>query len=90
MSIQKLRSLQETVSFASLRIFKSAKTALHRTRLPFSYQRIFSVLIFYKSFLQAAPLLAFSGKKQTEKYELNFSFFQFPGAGMERLKHLSD
>ncbi|RSB59894.1 hypothetical protein EGT71_14150 [Atlantibacter subterranea] len=58
------------------------KIALHRTRLPFSYQSFFSVLIFYKSSLQAAPLLAFPGRKRTEKYERNFSFFQFPGAGM--------
>ncbi|MBH3126142.1 hypothetical protein I5R16_04610 [Serratia marcescens] len=53
------------------------KTALHRTRLRNLDQEIFSVLIFYKTPLQAAPRLGLGEQSQTEKIEKNFSVFQF-------------
>ncbi|MFV7361036.1 hypothetical protein [Citrobacter portucalensis] len=52
------------------------KTALHRTRLRFLDRIIFSVLFFYKSDRQTAPVLAACASLQTEKIEKNFSVFQ--------------
>ncbi|WP_318392756.1 hypothetical protein [Enterobacter sp.] len=52
------------------------KTALHRTRLHVLDQKKISVLFFYKPDRQPAPVLATSHKKQTEKIEKNYIFFQ--------------
>ncbi|WP_373963122.1 hypothetical protein [Kosakonia sacchari] len=52
------------------------KTALHRTRLRVLDRENFSVLFFYKTYSQTAPLLAACGKTKTEKIEKNFSVFQ--------------
>ncbi|MEH0864726.1 hypothetical protein [Phytobacter diazotrophicus] len=49
------------------------KTALHRTRLRFLDQVIFSVLFFFKPYRQTAPLLGVCANLQTEKFEKNFS-----------------
>lgn len=56
------------------------KTALHRTRLRFLDHKIFSVLFFFKSDRQTAPVLAALRKTRTEKIEKNFSFFQLQGS----------
>ncbi|MDU4241048.1 MAG: hypothetical protein E7I21_10655 [Limosilactobacillus fermentum] len=53
------------------------KTALHRTRLRFLERLNFSVFFFYKPNRQTAPVLAALRKTRTEKYERNFSVFQF-------------
>ncbi|PWF53632.1 hypothetical protein BHT19_0023090 [[Kluyvera] intestini] len=53
------------------------KTALHRTRLRFLDQVIFSVLFFFKPYRQTAPVLASCANLQTEKIEKDFSVFQF-------------
>jgi len=53
------------------------KTALHRTRLRFLDRVIFSVLFFFKTDRQTAPVLAVCWSSQTEKFEKNFSVFQF-------------
>ncbi|EFA5110488.1 hypothetical protein EYX55_05425 [Escherichia coli] len=52
------------------------KTALHRTRLRFLDLEIFSVLFFYKTDRQTAPLLAALRRTETEMIERNFIFFQ--------------
>lgn len=53
---------------------------LHRTRLRFLDQVIFSVLFFYKPHRQAALVLAACANLQTEKIEKDFSIFQFQGS----------
>ncbi|OKP27554.1 hypothetical protein BSQ40_14465 [Serratia fonticola] len=53
------------------------ETALHRTRLHTLDHKNFSVLFFYKPIRQAAPHLGFCEKSPTEKFEKNFSVFQF-------------
>ncbi|MCK3329960.1 hypothetical protein MZH32_05150 [Escherichia coli] len=50
------------------------KTALHRTRLRFLDLENFSVLFFYKTDRQTAPLLA--ALRRTEMIEKDFTFFQ--------------
>ncbi|EMF1915831.1 hypothetical protein V2G85_000410 [Klebsiella quasipneumoniae] len=52
------------------------KTALHRTRLRFLDHQNFSVLFFYKSDRQPAPLLGTLRQTRTETIEKNFRFFQ--------------
>ncbi|WP_141027978.1 hypothetical protein, partial [Salmonella enterica] len=56
------------------------KTALHRTRLRFLDRKNFSVLFFFKSYRQPAPVLAVLRRLETEKIERNFSNFQFEGS----------
>ncbi|ECC1659361.1 hypothetical protein FNO19_05225 [Salmonella enterica subsp. salamae] len=56
------------------------KTALHRTRLRFLDRKNFSVLFFFKSYRQSAPVLAVLQRLETEKIERNFSNFQFEGS----------
>ncbi|EAM3779760.1 hypothetical protein CT056_16415 [Salmonella enterica subsp. enterica serovar Infantis] len=56
------------------------KTALHRTRLRFLDRKNFSVLFFFKSYRQPAPVLAVLRGLETEKIERNFSNFQFEGS----------
>ncbi|MEH3536015.1 hypothetical protein, partial [Enterobacter roggenkampii] len=56
------------------------KTALPRTRLRFLDHKNFSVLFFYKTDRQTAPVLAALRKTKNEKIEKNFSFFQFFGS----------
>ncbi|ASM22529.1 hypothetical protein BVG89_14030 [Serratia marcescens] len=53
------------------------ETALHRTRLHTLDRKNFSVLFFYKPTRQRAPHLGFCEKPPTEKFEKNFSVFQF-------------
>ncbi|WP_316549186.1 hypothetical protein [Klebsiella michiganensis] len=53
------------------------KSALHRTRLRFLVHKNFSVLFFFKSHRQTAPVLAALRKTRTEKIEKDFSVFQF-------------
>lgn len=53
------------------------KAALHRTRLRFLDRKNFSVLFFYKTDRQTAPVLVSCGKTETERIENDFSFFQF-------------
>ncbi|QHO82586.1 hypothetical protein CPT31_16730 [Enterobacter hormaechei] len=60
--------------------------ALHRTRLRFLDHKNFSVLFFYKSDRQTAPVLAALRKTGTEKIEKNFSVFHFYGSAKDRLK----
>ncbi|MCS3408860.1 hypothetical protein [Serratia sp. AKBS12] len=55
----------------------ATETALHRTRLRNLDHKNFSVLFFYKSPRQAAPLLGFCEQGETENVETDFSFFQF-------------
>ncbi|AUY74021.1 hypothetical protein ACOXPD_004276 [Escherichia coli O5:H32] len=52
------------------------KTALHRTRLRFLDLENFSVLFFYKTDRQTAPLLAALRRTETEMIEKDFTFFQ--------------
>ncbi|EDQ3701656.1 hypothetical protein XF75_000110 [Salmonella enterica subsp. enterica] len=56
------------------------KTALHRTRLRFLDRKNFSVLFFFTSYRQSAPVLAVLRRLETEKIERNFSNFQFEGS----------
>ncbi|NYS31326.1 hypothetical protein [Pantoea sp. WMus005] len=64
-------------------IAAQTKSALHRTRLQVLHHKNFSVLFFYKGHGQTAWLLAFCQVSPTEKYEKNFSTFQFPGSRMD-------
>ncbi|HAJ6642752.1 TPA: hypothetical protein HNC65_02245 [Escherichia coli] len=52
------------------------KTALHRTRLRFLDLENFSVLFFYKTDRQTAPLLAALRRTETEMIEKDFTFLQ--------------
>ncbi|MDK1710796.1 hypothetical protein QOM18_21050 [Serratia marcescens] len=56
---------------------RTTKTALHRTRLRVLDHKNFSVLFFYKSPRQPAPLLGFYEQSQTENFETDFRFLQF-------------
>ncbi|HGE8482662.1 TPA: hypothetical protein ACGD7T_001499 [Serratia marcescens] len=56
---------------------RTTKTALHRTRLRVLDHKNFSVLFFYKSPRQPAPLLGFCEQSQTENFETDFRFLQF-------------
>ncbi|MBA5704178.1 hypothetical protein DJ023_14600 [Pantoea agglomerans] len=53
------------------------KTALHRTRLRFSYQGIISVLIFFKALSPPAVAEGLRLIPLTEIVERNFTFFSF-------------
>ncbi|ECU9649878.1 hypothetical protein CVR03_11280 [Salmonella enterica] len=65
------------------------KTALHRTRLRFLDRKNFSVLFFFKSYRQPAPVLAVLRRLETEKIERNFSNFQFYGSVGDQGKSIS-
>jgi hypothetical protein len=55
----------------------STKTALHRTRLRFSYQEIISVSLFFKALSPLAAAESLRLIPLTEIVERNFTFFQF-------------
>ncbi|KVK20837.1 hypothetical protein AWS16_22450 [Enterobacter hormaechei subsp. steigerwaltii] len=63
--------------------------ALHRTRLRFLDHKNFSVLFFYKSDRQTAPVLEVLRKARTEKIEENFSVFHFYGSGEDLMKFVT-
>jgi len=59
------------------KIVQQTKTALHRTRLRFSYQEIISVSLFFKALSPLAAAESLRLIRLTEIVERNFTFFQF-------------
>jgi len=45
--------------------------------------KIFSILVFYKTQRLPAPLAGCCGKSRTEKFEKDFSIFQFYGSQLD-------
>ncbi|MGG7524123.1 hypothetical protein ACQ3G4_22480 [bacterium BS0013] len=71
------------------KILSQTKIALHRTRLRFLDHKNFSVLFFFKTYRQTAPVLAALQKTQTEKIEKNFSVFHFYGSAEDQSKNVT-
>ncbi|WP_258365155.1 hypothetical protein [Klebsiella oxytoca] len=81
-----MNSVAQADAEAQTKSRQLTKTALHRTRLRFSYHKVFSVLVFYNRYRQPAPLLGFCRRSPTEKIEMDFSIFQFYGSREDREK----